>query len=66
MTCVARNMRALTMQNRNGKQNSTPNEALVGEEEAYERARQEAMTLMDKGFHLGGDRMVTRKELHVR
>ena len=41
-------------------------EALVGEEEAYERARQEAMKLLDKSFHLGGARMVAREELHER
>ena len=41
-------------------------ERLVGEEEAYERARTEAMKLLDKGFHLGGARMVSREELHER
>ena len=29
-------------------------EILVGEEEAYERAERQAMTLLDQGFHLGG------------
>ena len=40
-------------------------EALVGEEEAYERARRQAMTLLDQGFRLGGTR-VRRDELHER
>jgi len=39
-------------------------EILVGEEEAYEFAEQQAMTLLDKGFHLGGVIRVNRHELH--
>jgi len=38
----------------------------VGEEEAFERARQQAMTLLDQGFHLGGVIRVRRDELHER
>ena len=41
-------------------------EALVGQEEAYERARRDARKLLDKGFHLGGAGMVSREELHER
>lgn len=41
-------------------------EALVGEEEAYERARSEAMKLLEKGFHLAGARRASRDELHER
>lgn len=41
-------------------------EALVGEDEAYERARRNAARLMEKGFHLGGAGMVSRDELHER
>lgn len=41
-------------------------EMLVGEEEAYERARQDAMKLLERGFHLGGRRMASRDELHER
>ena len=41
-------------------------EVLVGEEEAYERAEQQAMTLLDQGFHLGGVIRVGRDELHER
>ncbi|MGO9863707.1 MAG: hypothetical protein ACLPLR_08865 [Terriglobales bacterium] len=41
-------------------------EALVGEEEAYERAHRQAMTLLDRGFHLGGVIRVSRDELHER
>ena len=41
-------------------------ELLVGEDEAYERARREAMALLEKGFHLGGKIRVSRDELHER
>jgi len=41
-------------------------EALVGEEEAYERAERQALALLDKGFHLGGTIRATRDELHER
>jgi hypothetical protein len=41
-------------------------EVLVGEEEAYERAERQAMTLLDQGFHLGGAIRATRDELHER
>jgi macrodomain Ter protein organizer (MatP/YcbG family) len=41
-------------------------EILVGEEEAYERAERQAMTLLDQGFHLGGIVRVGRDELHER
>jgi len=41
-------------------------ETLVGEEEAYQRAERQAMTLLDEGFHLGGVIRVSRDELHER
>lgn len=41
-------------------------EILVGEEEAYERAERQAMTLLDQGLHLGGAIRATRDELHER
>ena len=41
-------------------------ELLIGEEEAYERAERQAMTLLDHGFHLGGVIRVSRDELHER
>jgi hypothetical protein len=41
-------------------------EILVGEEEAYERAERHAMTLLDQGFHLGGQIRAGRDELHDR
>ena len=41
-------------------------EVLVGEEEAYERAERQAMTLLDQAFHLGGVIRVGRDELHER
>jgi hypothetical protein len=41
-------------------------EILVGEEETYERARRQALTLLDQGFHLGGAIRVTRDEWHER
>jgi hypothetical protein len=41
-------------------------EILVGEEETYERARRQALMLLDEGFRLGGAIRVTRDELHER
>ena len=41
-------------------------EILVGEEEAYERGRRKAMTLLDQGFHMGGVIRASRDELHER
>jgi hypothetical protein len=41
-------------------------EILVGEEEAYERAERQAMSLLDQGFHLDGVIRVGRDELHER
>jgi hypothetical protein len=41
-------------------------EVLVGEEEAYERAERQAMTLLDQGFHLGGVIRAKRDEWHER
>jgi len=41
-------------------------EILVGEEEAYERAERQALSLLDQGFHLGGVTPAGRDELHER
>ena len=41
-------------------------EILIGEEEAYERAERQALTLLDEGFHLGGGKPAGRDELHER
>jgi hypothetical protein len=41
-------------------------EALVGEDEAYEKAHMEALALMKRGFHLGGGPYASRDELHER
>lgn len=41
-------------------------EVLVGEEQAYERAKRQAVALLDQGFHLGGAIPVNRDELHER
>jgi len=41
-------------------------ELLIGEEEAFERAERQAMTLLDQGFHLGGVIRGSRDELHER
>jgi hypothetical protein len=41
-------------------------EILIGEEEAYERAERQALTLLDQGFHLGGEIRASRDELHER
>jgi hypothetical protein len=41
-------------------------EALVGEDESYERAKRQALALLDKGFSLGGVIRGTRDEWHER
>lgn len=41
-------------------------EILVGEEEAYECAERQAMSLLEQGFHLGGAIRASRDELHER
>jgi predicted transcriptional regulator len=41
-------------------------ELLVDQEEAYERAKRQALALLDKGFHLGGVIRASRDELHAR
>jgi hypothetical protein len=41
-------------------------EMLIGEEEAYEYAQRQAMTMLEKGFHLGGEIRATRDEWHER
>jgi hypothetical protein len=41
-------------------------EILVREEKAYEWAEQQAMALLDQGFHLGGVIQVNREKLHNR
>ena len=41
-------------------------EALVGAEEAYERAERQALALLESGFHLGGVAPAGRDELHER
>ena len=41
-------------------------EILIGEEEAYERAERQAMTLLEEGFHMGGKIRASREELHER
>jgi hypothetical protein len=41
-------------------------ELLVGEEESYERAKRQALALLDKGFHLGCKFPASRDKLHER
>jgi hypothetical protein len=41
-------------------------EALTGEDEAYERAHRSALSLLEKGFHLGGVITASRDQLHER
>jgi uncharacterized protein YigA (DUF484 family) len=41
-------------------------ELLVGENEAYERAKRQALALLEKGFHMGGVIRASRDELHER
>jgi hypothetical protein len=39
-------------------------ELLVGDAEAYERSKRQALALLDKGFHMGGVIRARRDELH--
>lgn len=41
-------------------------ENLVSEDDAYEHARRSALTLLEHGFHLGGNITASRDELHER
>jgi hypothetical protein len=41
-------------------------EALIRQEEAYEQAQRQALTLLDEGFHMGGLTPGDRSELHDR
>ena len=41
-------------------------EILVGEEEAYERAMRQAFAMLEKGFHMGDVKRVSRDDLHDR
>lgn len=41
-------------------------EQMLKEEGAYDRARAEALRLLDRGFHLGGTIRATREEWHAR
>ena len=41
-------------------------EILAGEEEAYELAESQAMTLLDQGFHLDGIIRAARNSVHER
>ena len=41
-------------------------EVLVGDEEEYEHAERQALTLLDQGFHMGGVIRASRDELHER
>lgn len=41
-------------------------EALVGEDEAYEKAARQATALLEKGFRMGGLIRASRDELHER
>jgi hypothetical protein len=41
-------------------------EALVNDDETYERSAASAIARLKRGYHLGGGRMVSRDELHER
>lgn len=41
-------------------------DALIGEDEAYQRAKRHARAMLRKGFHMGGGPLPTRDELHER
>ncbi len=40
--------------------------AMVEQDEAYGIAKRHALALLDKGFHLGGQRNIDRDALHER
>ncbi len=39
---------------------------LVGEDEAYQRAKETALAQLERGFHLGGGVLPDREALHER
>ncbi len=39
---------------------------IIEEDEGYEESRKLALSLLNTGYHLGGDITVTREELHER
>ncbi len=39
---------------------------LVGEDDAYQRARMVALAHLNRGFHLGGDALPDRNTIHER
>jgi hypothetical protein len=41
-------------------------DALIGADEAWEKAERSALALLEKGFYLGGRIAATREELHER
>jgi len=41
-------------------------ERLIGEDDAYEKAKRQALALLERGYHLGGSRSTDRAELHER
>ena len=41
-------------------------EALIDEEEAWDRSQRAALAMLEQGFHLGGQTPVSRDELHDR
>lgn len=41
-------------------------ERLVGEDDAYQRAKANALAHLDRGFHLGGGAPPDRNDLHER
>jgi len=41
-------------------------ELQFGEDKAYLQAQRKALTLLEAGFHMGGEHLGTREELHER
>lgn len=39
---------------------------IINEEEFYELSKRKALSILDKGFHLGGKITCSREELHER
>ena len=41
-------------------------EAMIGDEEVWDRSQRSALAMLERGFHLGGQVPVSRDELHER
>jgi hypothetical protein len=39
---------------------------MVAEDDAYQRSQRQALVILDEGFHMGGQPLPPRDELHER